>query len=214
MVLLCSQFLHLALTAFTQLAGGRRHCFGSQSTIMHYRVIESTLRTCNNLLERLHASFFFYILTGPTQFLKIGKFLPSAVLISVAMMFTGLKLWVDASWTQEEHETEEKSTQSVWVKQKRPVLNVLILMSSAHVAGGFLFFITTNRWFGDFLVSGRVKHTIHLANHTSRPRSLFLQPFMSYHSLSAPLYHKCLELLWSNPSIFVSHLLSSLRQQF
>jgi len=48
------------------------------------RIVESTLRTMSNLLERLHASFFLYIMTTPSSFLKIGSYLPSAVVIAVA----------------------------------------------------------------------------------------------------------------------------------
>ena len=50
----------------------------------------------NNLLERLHASFFFYLLVGPTAFVKIGRFLPSAVLVSAAMLVGGMGAWADA----------------------------------------------------------------------------------------------------------------------
>lgn len=110
------------------------------------RVTESTLRTCNNLLERLHASFFFYILTGPARFVKIGNFLPSAVLISVAMMFRGLKLWNDAGWTTRE-ELDEKSHEIVWVRRKRPVLTTLAVMVSIHFTGVCLFLFLTCRWF-------------------------------------------------------------------
>ncbi|KAG6918119.1 hypothetical protein DXG01_016307 [Tephrocybe rancida] len=68
------QFRIDAITMFAVPATGPHgfHAIG--------RVIESTLRTTNNLLERLHASFFFYVLTGPERFLKIGSYLPSAVL--------------------------------------------------------------------------------------------------------------------------------------
>ncbi|KAJ3490236.1 hypothetical protein NLI96_g1560 [Meripilus lineatus] len=102
------------------------------------RVIESTMRTTNNLLERLHASFFFYLLVGVTTFLKIGSFLPSAVVISTAMMFGGLGLWVDSYWLLQTSRNlkAEKSTQSeVWVTRRRPVLKALGIMIATHVVG-------------------------------------------------------------------------------
>ncbi|KAJ7063467.1 Gaa1-like protein [Mycena amicta] len=101
------------------------------------RIMESTLRTTNNLLERLHASIFFYILTAPERFLKIGSFLPSAVLISVAMMFGGLKVWSDAAWILN---TSEKEAPSLWVQRRRPVIPILLIMLSTHILG-FLIFI-------------------------------------------------------------------------
>lgn len=110
-------------------------------------VIESTMRTTNNLLERLHASFFFYLLVGVTTFLKIGSFLPSAVVISTAMMFGGLGLWVDSYWLLQTSRNlkAEKSTQSeVWVTRRRPVLKALGIMIATHVVGVGLFYVRTS----------------------------------------------------------------------
>ncbi|KAF7440683.1 Glycosyl phosphatidyl inositol protein transamidase complex subunit [Pleurotus ostreatus] len=109
------------------------------------RIVESTLRTANNLLERLHASFFFYILTGPYRFLKIGLFLPSAILISVAMMFSGLKIWTDAGWVRDDSPTDNKtnSPQEQWTTRKRPVLSVLRVMISTHIIGALVFWLIT-----------------------------------------------------------------------
>ncbi|KAI6028674.1 Gaa1-like GPI transamidase component [Pisolithus orientalis] len=99
-------------------------------------IIESTLRTTNNLLERLHASFFFYLFTSPGTFMKIGKFLPSAVLVSAAMMISGLGDWVNAGWLQDVAAKKEgggtgaggpsntiQSEKTVrWRMRRRPVL--------------------------------------------------------------------------------------------
>jgi len=44
---------------------------------IHYgdigRVLEATYRSLNNLLERFHQSFFFYLKTSPHRFVSIGK---------------------------------------------------------------------------------------------------------------------------------------------
>ncbi|KAJ6497047.1 Gaa1-domain-containing protein [Mycena vitilis] len=110
------------------------------------RIVESTLRTTNNLLERLHASFFFYILTTPDRFLKIGSFLPSAVLVSVAMMFGGLRIWSDAAWIPD---TSEKRGDNEWLQRSRPVMPVLGIMLSTHALGGALFAAITTSWFSN-----------------------------------------------------------------
>ncbi|KAK7020446.1 Gaa1-like protein [Favolaschia claudopus] len=114
------------------------------------RIVESTLRTTNNLLERLHASFFFYILATPDHFLKIGSFLPSAVLISVAMMFAGLKIWSDSAWipdTSAAIEKEGENNGNKWIERIRPVLPVLGMMISTHIGGVALFYVLTTAWF-------------------------------------------------------------------
>lgn len=110
----------------------------------------------NNLLERLHASFFFYIMTGPVTFLKIGSFLPSAVIVSVAMMFTGLYEWVNASWLRDDTlpepvgdgtDTKAAIEKPEWVRRRRPVLQVLGILIATHVWGVLLFIMITTSIF-------------------------------------------------------------------
>lgn len=117
------------------------------------RIIESTMRTMNNLLERLHASFFFYLLVGASTFLKIGSYLPSAVIVSTAMMFGGLYEWVDAYWfenisirltrsgAKEKPSTEERVEK--WDHRHRPVLQAFLILIGTHLVGIALFYART-----------------------------------------------------------------------
>ncbi|TFK55129.1 Gaa1-domain-containing protein [Heliocybe sulcata] len=114
------------------------------------RVVESSLRTTNNLLERLHASFFFYIMTSPHTFLKIGKYLPSAILISVSMMFGGIGEWVGAGWRAraqergEEKESEKSGSREVkWERQSRPLLPAVYIVLYTHAFGLAVFLALT-----------------------------------------------------------------------
>lgn len=61
------------------------------------RVFESIFRTLNNILEHLHASFFFYILINTHRFVSIGTYLPSAMLIAVCFTITGLSLYLKST---------------------------------------------------------------------------------------------------------------------
>lgn len=58
------------------------------------RIIESIFRSLNNILEHLHASFFFYILVTTHRFVSIGTYLPSAMLLSLCFTITGLSLYL------------------------------------------------------------------------------------------------------------------------
>ncbi|KAH7889395.1 Gaa1-like protein [Phlebopus sp. FC_14] len=128
------------------------------------RTLESTLRTMNNLLERLHASFFFYILTSPDTFMKIGMFLPSVVLIAVAMMFWGLRNWVEAGWAivvgLESHSgdvqiqkqvgktgTPNNDVQIRWQTRQRPVFPALVTIAVTHAMGILAFNTICSYWF-------------------------------------------------------------------
>lgn len=122
--------------------------FPLTKTNIYIRVMESTLRTANNLLERLHASFFFYILTTPGNFLTFGSFLPSVLLISISLMIGGLRQYVDAGWTKDASSPLGPTKQSTnvvtsvkWVRQRRPVLPVIVTMLWCHIAGALLFYV-------------------------------------------------------------------------
>jgi glycosylphosphatidylinositol transamidase len=85
-------------------------------------------------------------MTSPTTFLKIGSFLPSAVIISVAMMFTGLYEWVNAAWILDDTPavtTEKVDAKDVMKKPRirirRPVLQALGILIATHILGLLLF---------------------------------------------------------------------------
>lgn len=58
------------------------------------RVLESTFRSLNNLLEHLHQSFFFYILMEAQRFTSIGTYLPAAMLIALNFTISAITLWI------------------------------------------------------------------------------------------------------------------------
>lgn len=60
------------------------------------RMLEAMMRSFSNLLERLHHSQFFYLLTMPDKFVPLGVYLPVALLMSVASTLTGVAIWMQA----------------------------------------------------------------------------------------------------------------------
>jgi glycosylphosphatidylinositol transamidase len=67
---------------------------GWQDEMAMGRIIESTFRSLNNLLEHLHQSFFFYLLMQANRFVSIGTYLPSAMLVAVNFTIMAIFLWV------------------------------------------------------------------------------------------------------------------------
>lgn len=47
----------------------------------------------SNLLERLHHSQFFYLLTSPYRFIEVATYLPVVTLLSVALTIVGIGIW-------------------------------------------------------------------------------------------------------------------------
>lgn len=54
------------------------------------RIVDSTFRSVNNLLEKFHQSFFFYLLLSPHHFVSIGTYLPAAVLVAASFVLSSL----------------------------------------------------------------------------------------------------------------------------
>ncbi len=73
---------------------------GWQDEMAMGRVIESTFRSLNNLLEHLHQSFFFYLLMQSGRFVSIGTYLPCAMLVAVNFTIMAIFLWIQSGSPQ------------------------------------------------------------------------------------------------------------------
>ncbi|KAG6449658.1 hypothetical protein O3G_MSEX006165 [Manduca sexta] len=94
------------------------------NTANFYRLgaaLESILRSLNNLLERFHQSYFFYLLAATNRFISIGQYMPSLCLLCVAMLLRALSLWVsiqqdvweeDKQTDKQDKKTKEKPSDS------------------------------------------------------------------------------------------------------
>lgn len=69
---------------------------GWQDEMSLGRLVESTVRSLNNLLEHLHQSFFFYLLMNAERFVSIGTYLPSAMMVAVNFAIMAIALWVQS----------------------------------------------------------------------------------------------------------------------
>lgn len=96
-------------------------------------IMESTLRSINNLLERFHASFFFYLLTHPGWFIKIGNYLPAAILLGAGLTVEGLRMWIESGWVRVRGHT--KGEFRAWKRRGRKVDLIVKLFGVAFLAG-------------------------------------------------------------------------------
>lgn len=63
------------------------------------RVPEAMFRSINNLLEKFHQSFFFYILLAPRYFVSISSYLPSAVALSISFTIASVNSYINNQYT-------------------------------------------------------------------------------------------------------------------
>lgn len=82
----CESFSGWQIQAITIRAVGE----GGPDITQFGRIVDSTFRSVNNLLEKFHQSFFFYLLLSPYNFVSIGTYLPAAVLVAVAFAVSSL----------------------------------------------------------------------------------------------------------------------------
>lgn len=96
-----SSFMTYHIDAITLTAIGE----GWQDEMAFGRTVESICRSLNNLLEKLHQSFFFYLLMQSNRFVSIGTYLPSAMIIGAAYTIMAIYLWVLGGYRLKEKPT-------------------------------------------------------------------------------------------------------------
>ncbi|KAI9351775.1 Gaa1-like protein [Zopfochytrium polystomum] len=59
------------------------------------QMLESAIRTFGNLLERLHHSFWFYIMSSIWTYIPIAFYIAPVIMLSITLAFRSLALWWD-----------------------------------------------------------------------------------------------------------------------
>ncbi|XP_030826403.1 glycosylphosphatidylinositol anchor attachment 1 protein [Camarhynchus parvulus] len=65
------------------------------------RTLEGMFRKLNNLLERLHQSYFLYLLPSLARFVSIGSYAPALALLLLVLALRALELWMRLSRSEE-----------------------------------------------------------------------------------------------------------------
>lgn len=68
------------------------------------RALEGMFRSLNNLLERFHQSFFFYLLSSTHRYISIGLYMPPLGCLMVGPILVAVACWV---WSVAEDETKK-----------------------------------------------------------------------------------------------------------
>lgn len=95
------------------------------------RIIEGTFRSLNNLLERFHQSFFFYLLSSPDRYISIGLYMPAVCLIAGALFIKSCAKWFKFQGSLEDNSEESEDQESESIK----VDKVIILFLLTHFLG-------------------------------------------------------------------------------
>ncbi|XP_055346850.1 LOW QUALITY PROTEIN: glycosylphosphatidylinositol anchor attachment 1 protein-like [Paramacrobiotus metropolitanus] len=93
--------------------------------------LEGICRSLNNLLERFHQSFFFYLMTSPNRFISIGMYTPPFGLLILPLVINALALWARDSSAKSPADNSLSSVST----DKTSVAAVLPWLVMAHVVG-------------------------------------------------------------------------------
>lgn len=92
------------------------------------RIIEGIFRSLNNLLERFHQSFFFYLLPSSDRYISISLYIPSVCLIAGTMFIKACARWFKLQETME----EDKRSNS---KRTVRVDKIIVIFLIVHFIG-------------------------------------------------------------------------------
>ncbi|XP_038654636.1 glycosylphosphatidylinositol anchor attachment 1 protein [Scyliorhinus canicula] len=99
------------------------------------KVFEGIVRKLNNLLEKLHQSYFFYLLPSLTRFVSIGYYMPAFVFLILILLLKALDLWIKLS-------KAPVCPQDCVVESVRPgFLSIVTPIFICHIMGLALYYV-------------------------------------------------------------------------
>ncbi|XP_018426658.1 PREDICTED: glycosylphosphatidylinositol anchor attachment 1 protein [Nanorana parkeri] len=102
------------------------------------QTIEGMFRKVNNLSERLHQSYFFYLLPSLSRFVSIGIYMPAIGFIILILILRALDLWIKLSRSEPVTEDGAGDTE----QDTRPsILSLATPIVICHATGLSLYYI-------------------------------------------------------------------------
>uniref|UniRef100_A0A023GL44 Putative glycosylphosphatidylinositol anchor attachment protein gaa1 n=1 Tax=Amblyomma triste TaxID=251400 RepID=A0A023GL44_AMBTT len=159
------------------------------------RVLEGVFSSLNNLLERFHQSFFFYLLPSPRRYVSIGLYSPAFALIGLPGLLKAGVLFLSLSG-------DAKSADKASTKETASLWSALPCMTVSHTIG-FLLMVAPS-YFDHF------GHHFHLSSQESvyfgyvaaLVVSLFLPLVVGARKEKERSAHKCAVLLAFSTVVF------------
>lgn len=112
------------------LEGYKKSGSTNKSSMQLLKILEGISRSLNNLLERFHQSFFFYVLVSSDRFISIGDYMPSLGLMAGSLLIKAFIIWLKITQKDEENKSKiEKSDKNF------NFLTVGIILILAHSIG-------------------------------------------------------------------------------
>lgn len=109
-------FHRFGIQAVTLKSETRRDEYSSVSISQVGRVLEGMARSLNNLLEKFHQSFFFYLLPSTRSYISIGLYMPPFALIALPILIKALYLYISLQSTDSKQEVPPQANNvNYWI---------------------------------------------------------------------------------------------------
>ncbi|CRK93004.1 CLUMA_CG006533, isoform A [Clunio marinus] len=151
------------------------------------KIVEGISRSLNNLLERFHQSFFFYVIVSSDRFVSIGDYMPSIGMMAGSLLIKSFILWLISSESDDDKDSKEVSKSEeefkvIMVRKSERSIDVLKVgkvFLFAHFVGVFALFITKSKQIHDYF---------HILNIATQNGIFYLILFVFILSLIAPKF--------------------------
>ncbi|XP_061429398.1 LOW QUALITY PROTEIN: glycosylphosphatidylinositol anchor attachment 1 protein [Lethenteron reissneri] len=104
-------------------------------------LLEGIFRSLNNLLERFHQSFFFYLLPCLHRYISIGHYMPAFGFIILAPMLKMVELWIQLG--QEEEGSNGTARRAEPAESQSVLLFLAAPITICHATGLALLYLPT-----------------------------------------------------------------------
>lgn len=91
------------------------------------KIIEGVVRSLNNLLERFHQSYFFYLIISYDRFVSIGDYMPCIALMAGALLVKSFILWLTVVFSGKYGGENEKQEKPKVVDSEQEATQIIIL---------------------------------------------------------------------------------------
>ncbi|XP_055855969.1 glycosylphosphatidylinositol anchor attachment 1 protein [Episyrphus balteatus] len=126
------------------------------AAVILLKTVEGISRSLNNLLERFHQSYFFYILVQNDRFISIGDFMPCLALMAGPLYIKAFLLWLNLNSVDEEDSDSEKKTKAKEQEKELPYIKVLIFMGMIALLGTIANLLPLNKFLGNFFAENDI----------------------------------------------------------
>lgn len=109
------------------------------------RVIDNIFRSVNNLLEKFHQSFFFYLLMGTRQFASVGMYLPASAMSAFAFVIAAINAWVGGNNSTSSHINLDKSAKINTTSLMLAAISVIFVTFTSVGFGIYTSLLSTRR---------------------------------------------------------------------